>query len=184
MCLEIMYLIYKYKKDLALNNQQLFICHKTKPNYPLLLYLPFRPSRLFFLLSFLPPFLFIHHNLLISIYLSILSSLSSSRPSRLFFLPTFLPTYISIIICSYLSIYQSILSFSSRHSFYTQPVDSVLLASDLSYTTLSSFVSISGVYRKFLTLFLNRSMCLDRWICTSACRIEQLLRLMTLKRRD
>ena len=32
MCLEIKYLIYMYKKDLALNNQQLLICHKTKPN--------------------------------------------------------------------------------------------------------------------------------------------------------
>ena len=31
MCLEIMYLIYMYKKDLALNNQQCLICHKTKP---------------------------------------------------------------------------------------------------------------------------------------------------------
>ena len=26
------YLIYMYKKDLALNNQQWLICHKTKPN--------------------------------------------------------------------------------------------------------------------------------------------------------
>ena len=26
------YLIYKYKKDLALNNLQWLICHKTKPN--------------------------------------------------------------------------------------------------------------------------------------------------------
>ena len=26
------YLIYIYKKDLALDNLQLFICHKTKPN--------------------------------------------------------------------------------------------------------------------------------------------------------
>ena len=31
MCLEIMYLIYMYKKDLALNNQQWSICHKAKP---------------------------------------------------------------------------------------------------------------------------------------------------------
>ena len=26
------YLIYMYKEDLALNNQQWLICHKTKPN--------------------------------------------------------------------------------------------------------------------------------------------------------
>ena len=26
------YLIYMYKQDLALNNQQWLICHKTKPN--------------------------------------------------------------------------------------------------------------------------------------------------------
>ena len=32
MCLEIIYLIYTYKKNLALNNLQWFICHKTKPN--------------------------------------------------------------------------------------------------------------------------------------------------------
>ena len=32
MCLEIIYLIYTYKKDLALNNLQWLICHKTKPN--------------------------------------------------------------------------------------------------------------------------------------------------------
>ena len=32
MCLEIIYLIYIYKKDLAINNLQLLICHKTKPN--------------------------------------------------------------------------------------------------------------------------------------------------------
>ena len=31
-CLEIIYLIYMYKKDLALNNLQRLICHKTKPN--------------------------------------------------------------------------------------------------------------------------------------------------------
>ena len=31
-CLEIIYLIYMYKKDLALNNLQWLICHKTKPN--------------------------------------------------------------------------------------------------------------------------------------------------------
>ena len=30
-CLEIIYLIYIYKKDLALNNLQWLICHKTKP---------------------------------------------------------------------------------------------------------------------------------------------------------
>ena len=30
---EIIYLIYMYKKDLALNNQQWLICHKTKPNH-------------------------------------------------------------------------------------------------------------------------------------------------------
>ena len=32
MCLEIIYLIYMYKKDMALNNQQWLIYHKTKPN--------------------------------------------------------------------------------------------------------------------------------------------------------
>ena len=32
MCLEIIYLIYMYKKDLSLNNQQWLIYHKTKPN--------------------------------------------------------------------------------------------------------------------------------------------------------
>ena len=32
MCLEIIYLIYKYKKDLALNNLHWLICQKTKPN--------------------------------------------------------------------------------------------------------------------------------------------------------
>ena len=32
MCLEITYLIYMYKQDLALYNLQWFICHKTKPN--------------------------------------------------------------------------------------------------------------------------------------------------------
>ena len=32
MCLEIIYLIYMYKKNLALNNLQWAISHKTKPN--------------------------------------------------------------------------------------------------------------------------------------------------------
>ena len=32
MSLEIIYLIYMYKKDLVLNNLQWLICHKTKPN--------------------------------------------------------------------------------------------------------------------------------------------------------
>ena len=32
MCLEIIYLIYMYKKDLAQNDLQWLICHKTKPN--------------------------------------------------------------------------------------------------------------------------------------------------------
>ena len=32
MCLEIIYLIHMYKKDLALNNLQWLICNKTKPN--------------------------------------------------------------------------------------------------------------------------------------------------------
>ena len=32
MCLKIMYLIYMYEKDLAINNQQWLICHKTKLN--------------------------------------------------------------------------------------------------------------------------------------------------------
>ena len=31
MCLEILYLIYMYKKDLTLNNRAWLICHKTKP---------------------------------------------------------------------------------------------------------------------------------------------------------
>ena len=31
-CLEILYLIYAYKVDLALNNLQWLICHKTIPN--------------------------------------------------------------------------------------------------------------------------------------------------------
>ena len=32
MCLEIIYLILRYKKDVALNNPQRLICHKTKQN--------------------------------------------------------------------------------------------------------------------------------------------------------
>ena len=32
MCLEIIYLIYIYKKDVALNNLQCLMCHKTKPH--------------------------------------------------------------------------------------------------------------------------------------------------------
>ena len=32
MCSEIIYLIYMYKKDPALNNLQWLICHKTKPD--------------------------------------------------------------------------------------------------------------------------------------------------------
>ena len=32
MCLEIIYLMYMFKKDLGLNNLQWLICHKTKPN--------------------------------------------------------------------------------------------------------------------------------------------------------
>ena len=31
MCLEIIYLIYKYKRDLAVNDQQKLIYHKNKP---------------------------------------------------------------------------------------------------------------------------------------------------------
>ena len=31
MYLQIIYLIYMYKEDLALNNQQWLICHKTQP---------------------------------------------------------------------------------------------------------------------------------------------------------
>ena len=31
MCLEIINLIYMYERDLALNNLQWLICHKTKP---------------------------------------------------------------------------------------------------------------------------------------------------------
>ena len=34
-CLQIMYLIYMYKEDLALNNLQRLICHKkNQPNQP------------------------------------------------------------------------------------------------------------------------------------------------------
>ena len=32
MCLEIIYLMYMYKKDLALDNPQWLVCHKIKPN--------------------------------------------------------------------------------------------------------------------------------------------------------
>ena len=32
MCLHIIYVILMFKQDLALNNQQFLICHKTKPN--------------------------------------------------------------------------------------------------------------------------------------------------------
>ena len=32
MCLVIIYLIYMYKKDLALNNLQWLICHENQPN--------------------------------------------------------------------------------------------------------------------------------------------------------
>ena len=32
MCVETIYLIYKYKKNLVLNNLQWLICNKTKPN--------------------------------------------------------------------------------------------------------------------------------------------------------
>ena len=32
MCSQIIYLIYMYKEDLALNNLQWLICHKTQPN--------------------------------------------------------------------------------------------------------------------------------------------------------
>ena len=38
MCLEIIYSICMYKKDLALNDLQWLICHKTKPNQPLGIY--------------------------------------------------------------------------------------------------------------------------------------------------
>ena len=33
------YLIYMYKEDLALNNLQWLICHKTKPNHIYLVYM-------------------------------------------------------------------------------------------------------------------------------------------------
>ena len=33
MCLEIVYLMYMYKKDLALNNLQWLICYKIKPSF-------------------------------------------------------------------------------------------------------------------------------------------------------
>ena len=32
MSLEFIYLMYMYKKDLALNNLQWLVCHKTQPN--------------------------------------------------------------------------------------------------------------------------------------------------------
>ena len=40
MCLGVIYLIYKYTEDLALNNLQWLICHKTqtKPNHIYLIY--------------------------------------------------------------------------------------------------------------------------------------------------
>ena len=37
MCLQIKYVIYMYKLDLALDNLQWSICHKTKPKYYLYL---------------------------------------------------------------------------------------------------------------------------------------------------
>ena len=39
MCLEIIHLIYVYKKDLALNNLQWLIFHKTKPNQIIYIYI-------------------------------------------------------------------------------------------------------------------------------------------------
>ena len=41
MCLEIIYLIYKYKQDLVSNNLQWLICHKTKlkQTLPIIVYL-------------------------------------------------------------------------------------------------------------------------------------------------
>ena len=39
MCLEIIYLIYMYKEDLALNNRQWLICHKSKPNNYILVFI-------------------------------------------------------------------------------------------------------------------------------------------------
>ena len=39
MCLDIMYLIYMYKKDLVWNNPQWFICHKTKRKQAIYSYL-------------------------------------------------------------------------------------------------------------------------------------------------
>ena len=46
MCLEIIYLIYIYKEDLALNNLQWLTCHKTKRNQtkPNIFCLTIRPS--------------------------------------------------------------------------------------------------------------------------------------------
>ena len=41
MCLEIIDLIYMYKKDLAINNLQWFICHKNKQNKTVILQLFF-----------------------------------------------------------------------------------------------------------------------------------------------
>ena len=41
------YLIYMYKEDLALNKQQCFICHETKPNKT-------KPGHIFFVGAVLP----------------------------------------------------------------------------------------------------------------------------------
>ena len=43
MCLEIIYLIYVQKKNLALNNLQLLVSHKTKSGYCSLKYVLFLP---------------------------------------------------------------------------------------------------------------------------------------------
>ena len=39
MCLQIIYSIYMFKEDLALNNLQWLICHKTQPNHIYLIYM-------------------------------------------------------------------------------------------------------------------------------------------------
>ena len=41
----LIYLIYMYKENLALNNQRWLICHKTQPNQTKLIDLPIRNSK-------------------------------------------------------------------------------------------------------------------------------------------
>ena len=52
-CFEIIYLIYMYKKGLALNNLQLLICHKTKPKPHIFIHI-------YTITSTQSPFLYMH----------------------------------------------------------------------------------------------------------------------------